>query len=101
MVARQRLTSAILWQPPGVGKTTIARLLAHGSDLSFEPVSATFSGVADLRKVFAAARSRRGSSAPRSSSSNASTKPHFPHCSSAPSSSPATGCPWPATPAAP
>ena len=40
--------------------TTIARLLADGSNLPFEPVSATFSGVADLRKVFAAARSRRG-----------------------------------------
>ncbi|MGW1564629.1 AAA family ATPase [Streptomyces sp. NPDC002144] len=60
MVARQRLSSAILWGPPGAGKTTIARLLADGGDLVFEPVSATFSGVADLRKVFAAARSRRG-----------------------------------------
>lgn len=59
MVAQQRLGSAILWGPPGVGKTTIARLLADGSNLAFEPVSATFSGVADLRKVFAAARSRR------------------------------------------
>ncbi|MEV7093309.1 AAA family ATPase [Amycolatopsis sp. NPDC051045] len=46
--------------PPGVGKTTIARLLADGSNLTFEPVSATFSGVADLRKVFAAAGKRRG-----------------------------------------
>lgn len=59
MVASQRLGSAILWGPPGVGKTTIARLLADGSNLAFEPVSATFSGAADLRKVFAAARSRR------------------------------------------
>ncbi|MFI6864325.1 AAA family ATPase [Streptomyces sp. NPDC050421] len=59
MVALQRLGSAILWGPPGVGKTTIARLLADGSNLAFEPVSATFTGVADLRKVFAAARSRR------------------------------------------
>ncbi|MGW0792595.1 replication-associated recombination protein A [Streptomyces sp. NPDC002911] len=59
MVAQQRLGSAILWGPPGVGKTTIARLLADGSSLAFEPVSATFSGVAELRKVFAAARSRR------------------------------------------
>ncbi|MFG2725433.1 replication-associated recombination protein A [Streptomyces canus] len=59
MVAQRRLGSAILWGPPGVGKTTIARLLADGSNLAFEPVSATFSGVADLRKVFAAARSRR------------------------------------------
>ncbi|WP_234314651.1 AAA family ATPase [Streptomyces sp. NRRL F-5135] len=60
MVAQRRLGSAILWGPPGVGKTTIARLLAHGSNLAFEPVSATFSGVADLRKVFVAARGRRG-----------------------------------------
>lgn len=51
MVAQQRLGSAILWGPPGVGKTTIARLLADSSNLAFEPVSATFSGVAELRKV--------------------------------------------------
>ncbi|MFB4319903.1 AAA family ATPase [Actinomadura sp. 21ATH] len=60
MVAQRRLSSAILWGPPGVGKTTIARLLARAGDLAFEPVSATFSGVADLRKVFAAAQRRRG-----------------------------------------
>lgn len=60
MVAQQRLSSAILWGPPGVGKTTIARLLAHAGNLAFEPVSATFSGVADLRKVFATAQRRRG-----------------------------------------
>ncbi|MEU4250930.1 replication-associated recombination protein A [Amycolatopsis sp. NPDC026612] len=59
MVTQQRLGSAVLWGPPGVGKTTIARLLADGSNLTFESVSATFSGVADLRKVFAAARNRR------------------------------------------
>ena len=49
----------ILWGPPGCGKTTIARLLAQGTDLVFEPLSAVFSGVADLRKVFDAARKRR------------------------------------------
>src|SRR5215470_8902647 len=59
MVAARRLASMILWGPPGCGKTTIARLLAQGTDLVFEPLSAVFSGVADLRKVFDAARKRR------------------------------------------
>jgi putative ATPase len=59
MVAKRQLSSMILWGPPGCGKTTIARLLAHGTDLEFEPLSAVFSGVADLRKVFDAARKRR------------------------------------------
>src|SRR6516225_1525749 len=56
MVASRQLASMILWGPPGCGKTTIARLLAHGTDLVFEPLSAGFSGVADLRKVFDAAQ---------------------------------------------
>jgi len=59
MVARKQLASMVLWGPPGCGKTTIARLLAEGTDLVFEPLSAVFSGVADLRKVFDAARKRR------------------------------------------
>jgi putative ATPase len=59
MVAIGRLSSMILWGPPGCGKTTIARLLADGTDLAFEPLSAVFSGVADLRKVFDAAKKRR------------------------------------------
>src|SRR5256714_9432822 len=59
MVTSRQLASMILWGPPGCGKTTIARLLAHGTDLVFEPLSAVFSGVADLRKVFDAARKRR------------------------------------------
>src|SRR3954464_7493981 len=59
MVAARRLASMILWGPPGCGKTTIARLLAKGPDLVFEPLSAVFSGVADLRKVFEAAEKRR------------------------------------------
>src|SRR5690348_9610522 len=59
MVANRKLSSMILWGPPGCGKTTIARLLAHGTGLVFEPLSAVFSGVADLRKVFDAARKRR------------------------------------------
>ncbi|MFL5268378.1 MAG: AAA family ATPase, partial [Stellaceae bacterium] len=59
MVAERQLSSMILWGPPGCGKTTIARLLAHGTDLAFEPLSAVFSGVADLRKAFEAAKGRR------------------------------------------
>ena len=59
MVAARRLASMILWGPPGTGKTTIARLLAEASDLAFEPLSAVFSGVADLRKVFERASERR------------------------------------------
>jgi putative ATPase len=59
MVAEQRLVSMILWGPPGCGKTTIAGLLAERTDLVFESVSATFSGVAELRKVFGAAQKRR------------------------------------------
>jgi len=53
------LTSMILWGPPGCGKTTVARLLADKTDLYFEPLSAIFSGVADLKKVFKEATSRR------------------------------------------
>ena len=59
MLANRKLASLILWGPPGCGKTTIARLLAESVDLHFEPLSAVFSGVADLRKVFEAARQRR------------------------------------------
>ena len=59
MVASGRLSSIVLWGPPGCGKTTVARLLADRTGLVFEQVSATFSGVADLRKVFAAAARRR------------------------------------------
>src|SRR5690625_7236573 len=61
MVALRRLASMVLWGPPGCGKTTIARLLAAATDLAFEPLSAVFSGVADLRKVFERARQRRSS----------------------------------------
>jgi putative ATPase len=58
MIGAGRLASIILWGPAGSGKTTIARLLAEAADLDFEPLSATFSGVADLRKVFARAEER-------------------------------------------
>ena len=59
MVSNGRLASMVLWGPPGCGKTTIARLLALETDLEFEPLSAVFSGVADLRKVFERATARR------------------------------------------
>ena len=59
MRAAGTMTSIILWGPPGTGKTTTARLLAEHTDLHFEPLSAVFSGVADLRKVFEAAKGRR------------------------------------------
>ena len=59
MVSRGQFSSMILWGPPGCGKTTIARLLAEASDLVFEPLSAVFSGVADLRKVFERAKQSR------------------------------------------
>ena len=52
MLARGSLASLILWGPPGVGKTTIARLLAAGANLHFTQISAVFSGVADLKRVF-------------------------------------------------
>ncbi len=59
MLAARSLSSLILWGPPGVGKTTIARLLAEETDLAFVQISAIFTGVPDLRKVFDAARFRR------------------------------------------
>ena len=59
LLAGGRLPSVILWGPPGCGKTTMARLLADQTKLHFEPLSAVFSGVADLRKIFDAATQRR------------------------------------------
>jgi len=59
MLAAGSLSSLILWGPPGVGKTTIARLLANETNLHFVQISAIFTGVPDLRKVFEAAKIRR------------------------------------------
>ncbi|MEO0958683.1 MAG: replication-associated recombination protein A [Pseudomonadota bacterium] len=58
MLREGRLASIVLWGPPGCGKTTIARLLAGETNLAFEQISAIFTGVAELRKVFEAARLR-------------------------------------------
>ena len=59
MIDAERLASMVLWGPPGCGKTTIARLLAQVTDMEFEPLSAVFSGVADLRRIFERAKERR------------------------------------------
>lgn len=59
MVEKDKIPSLIFWGPPGCGKTTMARILADHTDLHFEQISAIFSGVADLKKIFDAAKLRR------------------------------------------
>jgi len=59
MLETRSLGSLVVWGPPGTGKTTVARLLADATELHFEQISAVFSGVADLKKAFDAARARR------------------------------------------
>lgn len=61
MLASGKLGSVVFWGPPGVGKTTLARLLADHTNLHFEQISAIFSGVADLKKCFEAAKLRAAS----------------------------------------
>ena len=59
MISSGVFSSLILWGPPGVGKTTIARLLADNSESHFEQLSAIFTGVGDLKKIFESAIFRR------------------------------------------
>ena len=88
MVGAGKLASIILWGPPGCGKTTIARLLAEQCDLDFEPISAVFSGVADLRRIFARADERR--------QAGRGTKSPSAAVFSQPGAARITSCIWPA-----
>lgn len=83
MLAAGKISSLILWGPTGVGKTTIGRLLAMKTDFHFEQISAIFSGVADLKRAFQAARGRHRRGREHSFSltrSTVSTRPSLTPC---------------------